>query len=86
MVDFLLSLGELPVKVDMSWVPQIHPAAMETEIMESLPPAIPPKMIVAEDLIREQKCSRVQTESEGLVPALPPKPSNNWSVHMYTIL
>ena len=62
----------------MSWVPQVHPVAVETEIIESLPPTIPPKMTV---VIGEQNCSRVQTESEALMPALPPKPSNNWSVH-----
>ena len=81
MVDFLLSLGELPVKVDMSWVPQVHPAAVESETIELLPPAIPPKMTVAEDLSGKQIFPRVQRESEALVPALPPKPSNNRSVH-----
>ena len=81
------------MKVNMDWIPQIHP--MESEFIEPPPPAIPPKTMMVGDwtgensIHREQKYSTVQTESEALVPALPPKP-NNWSVKliwaMHTIL
>ena len=62
------------MKVDMNWVPSIHPAAVESEDIQLPPPPIN----------REQKYSEstihIQTESDALVPALPPKP-NNWSVN-----
>ena len=59
------------MKIDMNRVPPIHPAAVESEDIEPPPPTN-----------REQKYSEstIQTESEDLVPALPPKP-NNWSVN-----
>ena len=70
--DIFYVIGELPVKVDMNWVPPIHPAAVESGDVEAPPPTN-----------REEKYSEstIQTESEVLVPALPPKPNNNWSVN-----
>ena len=71
--DFLC-IGELPVKINMNWVPPIHPAVVESE-----PPPPPTN--------REENYSEstIQTESEALVPALPPKPNNNWSVNSIQI-
>jgi hypothetical protein len=58
-------IGKLPV----NRIPSIiHPAAVESGFIEPPPPVIS----------REQKYS---TELEASVPALPPKPNNNWLVN-----
>jgi hypothetical protein len=62
------------VKIDMNWVPSIDPPAapaVESEFIEPPPPATS----------RKQEYSTTQTELEASVPALPPKPNNNWSVN-----
>jgi hypothetical protein len=59
----------------MNWVPSSHTRAVESEGIESPPPAT--------SWDSRQKYSTTQTEPEALVPALPPKPiNNNWSVKL----